>query len=217
MLRTSDAVGIHKSSLFHHYAGKRELAAEVFLQALDRVLEILDPLADEAAGDAEAVFPVLDRLVDHFSDAPEEARLLMALIIAPEDTELHEVFGGREPAAVAELYARLARWLERARSSGRIRRVPIRQTLFNLIAVALFYPAAIGSQQLVDAPLLGSDPFSDRARQIRKHELRVLVQGVLVRPDCPRSRRASPPARRGRAPPVLRPPSRTEVPGGADA
>jgi AcrR family transcriptional regulator len=167
----ADAVGLHKSSLFHHYDSKLALVDEVLDGVVERVLTCVRPIL---RGEASllAFEQGIDRLVDHFSDAPEAARLLVNVMASPDDSELRRTgSSGR----VRELYVLLAEWLDRARRAGAIRRVNIRQAIPNLIGLVLFYPAVASDL----AELVGPEPFSAHAREIRKRELRLLVGGLL--------------------------------------
>jgi AcrR family transcriptional regulator len=173
----ADAAGLHKSSLFHHYQGKLELAHEVLAEQLSQVLDLLRPLR-AAPGDVEALVACTDALVDHLSDHPEAARLLMQFILAPEGSELRVPLGSPCASLERELFELTMGWLERARRSGAIRALNVRQTTFNLIGLVLFYPAAASDL----AEVAGPQPFSPSARRVRKQELAVVVRGLLARP-----------------------------------
>lgn len=167
----ADEVGLHKSTLFHHFRGKLELLDEVMDAVVEDVLACIRPLM-EAEIHVESFYEGVDRLVDHFSERPDAARLLVAQAAAPDDSDLRHA-GSSERAL--ELYAGLAGWLERARREGVIRKLNIRQAIPNLIGLVLFYPAVAPDL----TALVGSEPFSGRAREIRKRELRVLLRGML--------------------------------------
>jgi AcrR family transcriptional regulator len=169
----ADAVGLHKSSLFHHYRNKLELVNEVIESVVEDVLEQIRPLMEARAElGIDPFLEAVDRLVDHFSDRPDAARVLVSIMSEPDDSDVR-----RAPmtARVAEFYVSLASWLERARKQGVIRRLNIRQAIPNLIGLVLFYPAVAADL----APLVGGEPFSPRAREIRKAELRILVRAML--------------------------------------
>src|SRR5690606_20462707 len=124
----------------------------------------------------DTLLDVLDHLVDHFSEEPDAARLLVSLMTAPDDSEVRSA-GSAERAMT--FYVALASWLERARRLGVVRQLSIRQAIPNLMGLVLFYPAV--SRDLAD--LVGPEPFSERAREVRKAELRRLVRGMLA-PEC---------------------------------
>ncbi len=170
----ADAVGLHKSTLFHHYRGKLDVAEEAFEAAMRRVMECIRPLEQQEAPSLEGFLAVVDALVEHFSREPEAARMVMWLMTAPRDSELDLVVGDDPRHPVVQIFRIAWAWLERARASGEIRPVNIRQTLFNLIGLVVFYPAAAGA-----GFLSGDEPFSTKARRIRKEELRFALRGAL--------------------------------------
>jgi len=171
----ADEVGLHKSSLFHHYRGKAELAAEVFEAAVVPVVDLLRPLAEHDPPDVDAFLDVIDRLVDHFSDHPDAARLIVSTMSAPQESELRAPYPATEPTYV-EFFTIVWGWLDRARKAGVIRNLNVRQTILNLIGVVMFYPAVAPEEPWV----AGAEPFSARARAHRKQELRILLRGVLA-------------------------------------
>jgi AcrR family transcriptional regulator len=167
--RIADEVGLHKSSLFHHYKGKVELANEVFQVALRDVVARVRPLAADPPS-LDGLLDVVDALVDYLSDHPDAARLFLQGMAAPLDSPVDE------PHATVEFFTILWGWLDRARRAKVIRQVNIRQTLFNLIGIVLFYPAVAEQEP----ELAGPEPFSPAARRHRKQELRIAVRGMLA-------------------------------------
>ncbi len=169
----ADEVGLHKSTLFHHYANKLQIADEVLDEIVARVLVWIDRVNQEDPPVLESFYAAIEELTDWFADEPDAARLLVSAMSAPRDSELVRA-GSAE--RVMKFYSGLAIWLDRARKAGVIRRVSIRQAIPNMIALTLYYPAVAGD--LVD--LVGKDPFSPRARQVRKQELRRMLGGLLA-------------------------------------
>jgi AcrR family transcriptional regulator len=167
--RIADEVGLHKSSLFHHYKGKVELANDVFQIALREVVARVRPLASDPPS-LDGLFAAVDELVDYLSDHPDAARLFLQGMAAPLDSPVDE------PHASVEIFTILWSWLERARRVRVIRHVNLRQALFNLIGVVLFYPAVAEQEP----ELAGPDPFSPTARRHRKQELRIALRGMLA-------------------------------------
>lgn len=167
--RIADEVGLHKSSLFHHYKGKVELANDVFQVALREVVERVRPLAADPPS-LDKLLDVADDLVDYLSDHPDAARLFLQGMAAPLDSPVDE------PHATVEFFTILWGWLDRARRARAIRHVNIRQALFNLIGIVLFYPAVAEQEP----ELAGRDPFSPAARRHRKQELRITLRGMLA-------------------------------------
>jgi AcrR family transcriptional regulator len=170
--RIADDVGLHKSTLFHHYKSKLDLLDSALDAVIARVLEHMQPLAREARPSLSTLLAVVDALVDHFSDEPEAARLLVSVMTAPDDSEVRQA--GSVERALA-FYSGIATWLERARRIGVVRKISIRQAIPNLMGLVLFYPAVAADM----AELVGSEAFSARAREIRKAELRQILRGML--------------------------------------
>ncbi len=129
--RIADEVGLHKSSLFHHYKGKVELANDVFQVALHDVVERVRPLTADPPS-LDKLLDVVDDLVDYLSDHPDAARLFLQGMAAPLDSPVDE------PHATVEFFTIMWGWLDRARRARAIRHVNIRQALFNLIGIVLF-------------------------------------------------------------------------------
>jgi len=169
----ADDVGLHKSSLFHHYSGKLELMTGAVRAVITRLLEILKPLLAQEDPSLETLFEGVLRLVEHFSEAPDSARLLVTIMTAPRDSELAKL---AENEHSLNFYLQLSRWLERARRHGIIRRTSIRQAIPNLMGVVLFYPAVANDLR----ELVGPDAFGPRARQIRKDEVIRLVRAMFA-------------------------------------
>jgi TetR/AcrR family transcriptional regulator len=172
----ADAVGLHKSSLFHHYRGKLELAKEVFEAVMHRVAERMRPLEGDDPPRLETLLSVTDALVDHFADEPAAARLILSVMIAPRDSDLNYPISLEDvDHPVVRVQTLLWSWLERARRAGAIRPANLRQALFNLFGVTLLYPAVADEHSVVAGPA----PFSEKARRVRKQELRLLLRGAL--------------------------------------
>jgi AcrR family transcriptional regulator len=171
----ADEVGLHKSTLFHHYESKLQILDEVLNESIEQAVGWVATLRAQDPPDLERFFVAIDELVDYFSEQPEAARLLVSALTSPPDSDLAQA-GSAE--RVVEFYAGVADWLERARQGGVIRRISIRQTIPMLMGLVLFYPAIVGDQMLVG--LMGKEPFSARAREIRKSEIRAMLSGLLA-------------------------------------
>lgn len=171
----ADEVGLHKATLFHHFTGKREIAVEVWQEVLRPLLEHVRALDADEEPDLGQFLAVAERLVDHFADEPAAARFLVRDLVAPEDSPFAVDTSDAEHPVV-QIFTILWNWLERARRAGAIREVNLRQVIFNLLGVVLFYPASA----LELAAIAGSDPFSPAARRSWKRELGAFVRGALA-------------------------------------
>jgi AcrR family transcriptional regulator len=176
MQRIANEVGLHKSSLFHHYDSKLDLAREVYEACVERVLVRVRVLADDDPPRLETLLELLDDLVDMFSDSPDDARLLIQVMTAPLEGDVRQDIRDNPDHPVAEFMTTLWSWLQRAKHSGAVRAFNVQQAMFNLIGLVLFYPAA--AEQEPD--LAGSTPFSPSARRHRKRELRFMVRGLMA-------------------------------------
>jgi AcrR family transcriptional regulator len=172
----ADEVGLHKSSLFHYYRGKLDLASEVLLAAMERVLAHVSPLECDDPPRRETFFSVIDAGIDHFADEPDAARLLLTILVAPEDSDLNIPIAREDlDHPVMRLFTILGTWLDRARASGLVRKLSIRQTIPNLMGIVLMQPAvASGLGQLT-----GDDPFSPEQRALRKAEVHALLGSLF--------------------------------------
>lgn len=173
--KIADEVGVHKSSVFHHYRFKIDLAAEVFTGAILEVVERLRPLREQDPPSIEGALGVLDDVVDHLCNEPQVARLLMSFVCAPSDSELSTAALADPSHPVLELFGLVGDWLVRARRAQIIRPIEIREAIFSLIGVVLFHPAAAGSRWAIPE----SDPFSPEARTLHKGELHAFLRGAF--------------------------------------
>ena len=155
----ADAVGLHKATLFHHFDGKQELAQEVWaivIRPLLAEVETLD-LPATVEPSLDQVIAVAERLVDQFADQPARARFLMRDLVAPDDSPFH-VDPDDAENAVERIFTILWNWVDRARRGGVIREVNLRQTIFNLLGVMLFYAASRSMVRAVCSPHIAPRP-----------------------------------------------------------
>ncbi len=171
--KLADEVGLHKSTLFHHYRNKQQIAEEVLEATVASIVALMEPLLGAEEKQLEQMLALSDRLVDHFSDQPDSARLLLAAMVAPQDSAVHNA--GSSSGAVERFYVLLLGWLEGAREAEAIRHVSIRQSVFALMGLMLVYPAVADVEQMI----IGPEPFSEGARRMRKQMLRGALQGML--------------------------------------
>src|SRR5260370_21007580 len=67
MRTIGDRVGLHNSSLFHHFASKREIVGAVLARINDGLLQQLAPLAAEREPELETLVTVVLRVSDHYA------------------------------------------------------------------------------------------------------------------------------------------------------
>lgn len=160
-LRTVGArVGLHNSSLFHHFPGKSEIMAEVLGRVSDGMRERLEPLAQNTPPTIDGLVDVLLALSDHYAAERAEARCALRLLLEPE------LGGARTGQGATALWS----WLARAQAAGAIRPVSVGHAARNLLSMVLLepvWPATAASE-------------SDRDRDRRHAELAAFVQGALA-------------------------------------
>ena len=167
----ADAVGLHKSSLFHHFRGKDELSVACLKRVMTSLLLVVEPLDRDRATDIEAMVRTCEDLADHFAEQPSAALFLTRSLIGSQD-----VFEEGADEQVPRLFTILGSWLEKARRTGAIRPIRVRHALINLMGLVLFYPSMAGG---FGQGLLGFDPTSPRATRARREELGALVRAAL--------------------------------------
>lgn len=181
--QVANRVGLHKSSLFHHFRGKEELAREVYRGLAERLLKRLEPLLAEDPPRLESLLAALEASADHFAAEPASARLLMRLMVTRREADARAAEGDpfRAPDGQQDAIDRLlwgvGAWLARARAAGVVRRVPVRHTVLNLMGLVLFYPAVLHH---IPAEVLQADPRAPEILAARKRELRAFLRGALA-------------------------------------
>jgi len=152
-------VGLHNSSLFHHFPGKGEIMAEVLGRVSERLRERLEPLAQDAPPTIAGGVDVLLALSDHYATERAEARCALRLLLEPE------LGGARAGQGATPLWS----WLARAQAAAVIRPVSVGHAARNLLSMVLLEPVW---------PASGAE--SDRDRDRRRTELGAFVRGALT-------------------------------------
>jgi AcrR family transcriptional regulator len=166
-------VGLHKSTLFHHFPDKGSIVDAVTHRLMAEVVERLEPLEADDPPEIEHFVAVAESLDEYFADRPLSALFVMREILGPNDL----THGGGQSVETQQLFGLISNWLDRARTAGVIRRLALRHAIVNLMGLALFYPALI--DQLGDELPFGS-PRSPEARASRRRELRELLRRALA-------------------------------------
>ena len=168
----ADQVGLHKSTLFHHFADKQELLEAVTHRFMAEVVQRLEPLSADDPPDLEHFVRVAGDLDDYFAAHPRTALFVLRSILGPNEPTRADGLSSETLA----LFGQLSGWLDRARDAGVIRRLSLRQAIVNLMGIALFYPALM-DQAHDDLPF---DARSPRERASRKRELGDLLRRALA-------------------------------------
>jgi AcrR family transcriptional regulator len=173
--QVADEVGLHKSTLFHHYKNKPQLFHAVVEQVMRRLVERIRPRLGGPELDLEDFLGLAEDVVDELGQQPEAARLLMHVMLASRQSPMAiDTTDGKHP--LVELITRLVDWLRRAEAAGVIRPVKIRFVLFDVMGILLFHPAAADHLRVV----AGSKPFTPKQRAARKEEVVALLRGALA-------------------------------------
>jgi TetR/AcrR family transcriptional regulator len=173
----ASAVGLGKSSLFHHFRSKAELYLDVLRRVFERIDEHLGPVLAAGGTPFERLDRAVDALIDALAENPTTSRLLLRGLF--EDDDLPE---DSSPAVTAAEQA-LARLIERIESvvgegvaDGSFRRVSRGHTLQTLIG-AIVYHFASGE---FGETLIGRPLFSAEAVRRRKDEVKNLLHRGLT-------------------------------------
>ena len=169
----ADHVGLHKSTLFHHFSDKSALIDAVTHRLMAEVIERLAPLESDDPPEIAHFVGVAQDLDAYFADRPRAALFVMREILGPNDL----THGGAPSDETQRLFGLLSGWLARARDAGVVRPMSIRQVIVNLMGLALFYPAVI--DQIGDEPPYGIARSSE-ARESRQRELRDMLERALA-------------------------------------
>ncbi len=175
----ADRVGLHKSTLFHYFKSKEQLAHEVYSGIGERLLKRIEPLLAVGKPSLDQVLRLSDELVDHFSEERGAARFLMRLMVAEHESALSArvfAFDADDAHPFDQVLVAAGAWLDRARRAGVIRRIKVRHTLINLLGLVLFYPAIAHA---TGSAALDADPWSETSLGTRKRELRNFLRAAL--------------------------------------
>ena len=173
----ADAVGLGKSSLFHHFRGKSQLYFEVLFGALARIRARLEPVLADRGDPLQRLLRWVDTLVDAFAEHPTSARLLLRALV--EDETPREALRSEAERAEAILDATLEgvrRLLREGIAAGAFRPVSDAHTVQTLIGATVYHFA---SGELGEG-LLGGPLLSAEAVARRKQELRELLRSGLA-------------------------------------
>ncbi len=77
-------VGLHNSSLMHHFANKREILATALAQVADEQIALIAPLASDDPPSLDRFVEVMLNLSDWFAKYPDVAQVGMRVLLNPE-------------------------------------------------------------------------------------------------------------------------------------
>ncbi len=145
-----EEAGLHNSSLFHHFRGKKDLHDALAERVIAPLFPRFERLLKDDPPHLDGLASVLEHAMVRWDERPAEAAYLArALAAGPEDP----LRGGRE-----SLESRLLRpvweWLVRARRAGVTRPVspgPTTLRIFGLVLLEPAHAAAAGERALPPA------------------------------------------------------------------
>jgi AcrR family transcriptional regulator len=178
MRELADAVGLGKSSLFHHFASKAELYCEVLGRVLGRIREGLAPALASHGTPAARLTLWVEGLIDALAEHPSSARLLLRALF--EDDDLPEGSPQYE-AAERTLWAILADVQDLLRegvASGDFREISAPHTVQTLVGATVYHFASgeLGDQ-LLGRPLLCAEEVARRKAELAALLRRGLASG----------------------------------------
>lgn len=181
MRQIAAAVGLGKSSLFHHFPTKLELYAEVLDRVLERLEGALCDATEHPGGPADQLDHWINSLVDTLAENAPAARLMLRALVDEEPFPPYAV----EPVGRASMpfELRLNRVIERFRGlleqgivDGVFRAVSIGDTIQTAIGAIVFHFAS-GD---VGEVLIGEPIFSGSAVERRRRELSEFIRRGLL-------------------------------------
>ena len=179
MREVAEAVGLGKSSLFHHFKNKPQLYAAVCGRILCRIEERLMRTLAAGGTPAERLERWLDDLIDLLADNPSYARVLLRSLFEDDDLagEMPEEIETQR--AIESIMGSAAAFLREGMGNGSFRAANVPHLLLTLVGQTVF-PFASGD---FGKEILGKDVFDPAEVQRRKHELRDFIRfGLIVRP-----------------------------------
>ncbi len=166
-------VGLHNSSLIHHFANKREIIASALAQIADEQLAILAPLANDNPPSLDYFVEIMLRLSDLYAEEKDIARAVMRVRLNPEhflDTQvqLEKSLPTNPSNRLGPFMELLISWLKRAQAAGAIRPVATYQATRLILGLLLLEPIWMMADQVVD-----------RSKRKRREELEAFIRGAL--------------------------------------
>jgi AcrR family transcriptional regulator len=172
----ADAVGLGKSSLFHHFPTKAQLYAAVVERILSEIETALTQALAAGGSPVERLDRWADTIIDLLGARPAHARLLLRSLF--EDDELS---GSSEEeraadATLARIVGNVSHLLREGMAAGALRAANIGHTLQSLIGLIIYHFA---SGEFGDE-LLGRSVFTPAEVKRRKDEIRAFLHHGLV-------------------------------------
>jgi AcrR family transcriptional regulator len=172
----AEAVGLSKSSLFHHFRTKAQLHAAVMARILNEIETTLTRSLASGGTPVQRLDRWIDTIIDLMGEKPAHSRLLLRSLF--EDDEISgEIEEQREAnRSLARVIEHASSVLRDGMSQGEIRVASIPHTLQSLIGMIIYHFASgeFGEE------LLGSSVFSQVEVKRRKNEIKSLLHHSLI-------------------------------------
>jgi len=176
MSEIADAVGLRKSSLFHHFRTKAQLHAATVERILSQVDGELTRSLAQGGTAVERLDRWVDALIDLLASTPSHARLLLRSLF--EDEELSGDIDERREAdeAIRRILQQVSNVLREGMSRGELRVANMQHTLQSLIGMIVYHFA---SGEFGDE-IIGHSIFERREVERRKQEVKAFLHHGLV-------------------------------------
>jgi len=181
----AEAVGLSKSSLFHHFHSKAQLYAAVVGRILSHVESALTVALAAGGGPEARLERWIDATVDVLGTHPTYARLLLRSLFEDDDLAGDLPEEQEANATLARIVQAGSRLLHEGMADGAFRPLNVPHTLQSLVGAIVFHFA---SGEFGDE-VLGRPVFSAAEVRRRKAELKALVRhGLSAASPAPTSR-----------------------------
>jgi TetR/AcrR family transcriptional regulator len=176
MSEIAEAVGLRKSSLFHHFRTKAQLHAATVVRILSQVDRELTRSLAQGGSAVERLDRWVDVLIDVLASTPSHARLLLRSLF--EDEELSGDIDERREAdeAIHRILQQVSHVLREGMSRGELRAANMQHTLQSLIGIIVYHFA---SGEFGDE-IIGHSIFERREVERRKQEVKAFLHHGLV-------------------------------------
>jgi TetR/AcrR family transcriptional regulator len=176
MSEIAEAVGLRKSSLFHHFRTKAQLHAATVERILSQVDSELTRSLAQGGTAVERLDRWVDAMIDLLASTPSHARLLLRSLF--EDEELSGDIDERREAdeAIHRILQQVSQVLREGMSRGELRAANMPHTLQSLIGVIVYHFA---SGEFGDE-IIGHSIFERREVERRKQEVKAFLHHGLV-------------------------------------
>jgi AcrR family transcriptional regulator len=176
----AEAVGLGKSSLFHHFGTKAQLYAAVTGRILARVEDELTRSLARGGDPVVRLERWLDDLIDLLAAHPTYARLLLRALFEDDDLPGESPEEVEAQRATESILASVGALLREGMSSGLFRAAHVPHMLLTFVGLTVF-PFASGE---FGAEVLHRDVLDPGEVRRRKREVRDLLRyGLVAQPE----------------------------------